>query len=214
MPVLLHLLDPGLLTAAEASEALSPAERNQAARFVFEADRNRWSSFRAQVRQCLGAHTGLPARELVWRATPEGKPFLDGTRLHFNLTHTDRYGVLAVSRDGPVGVDLEALRRGDELIGCEQAFCHPEEIAEVEEQPDSEKGRRLIDIWTAKEAVLKCLGTGFTHPPTAVRIFADRARGTLDEFAGLRIHRPEIQHLAAYSFALATGEGQGSWSWA
>ncbi|GAA5483906.1 4'-phosphopantetheinyl transferase family protein [Haloferula sargassicola] len=214
MPLFLHLLDPWSISPDEARSGLSRAERAQADRFVFQQDAERWSAFRTLTRRILAGYLPHASEPIEWAQGEHGKPFVRGAALHFNLSHADSLGLLAVSDLGPVGVDLEPSARGLDLIGCEEAFCHPEEIAGAEGLEGARRGNYLMHIWTAKEAALKCLGTGLSHPPQEVRISGHRAFGALEGLAALHIGRPSHERLAGHLSAWAAHRDIREIQWA
>lgn len=170
--VVIHFLDPEALSEALAFEILSDEERLRAERFRSKADAQRWGSFRAQVRTILGQTLGLNPLDVPILLSEQGKPLLAPPHagLHFNLSHCSDLGVIGLCLDGPIGVDIEPLDRNASLQECELIFCHPEEIASLPGDGPL-RAKRLLEIWTAKEAILKALGTGLMHPPE--RIYLD-----------------------------------------
>jgi 4'-phosphopantetheinyl transferase len=167
--VIIHRILPGNLSGPEARALLTAEEIDRAGRFKFQYDADSWSANRAGLRYILGIALDLPPREVPIVLSETGKPLLSGPydTLHFNLSHCDGLALVALSNDGPVGIDLEPIARAIDLLDCENAFCHPDEIAALPEKT-SERAHQLLRIWTAKEAMLKALGTGLTHPPEAV----------------------------------------------
>jgi 4'-phosphopantetheinyl transferase len=169
--VQIHLIRPDGISPEEVDRCLTADEKSRAARFHFPRDASHWSRCRAALRRILGEQTGLPPCEVPLIYSDFGKPLLPPPwdSVHFNLSHCDDLALVAVSRAGPVGVDLERLSRASDLLECELTFCHPEEIRSL---PDDKAARAagLLRIWTAKEALLKALGTGLYHPPELVRI--------------------------------------------
>ncbi len=153
---------------------LTNEEIDRASRFRFAKDATHWISCRAQLRMILGREIGLPPLEVPLIFSEFGKPLLAAPHagLHFNLTHSTELALLAVTRDGPLGIDFEKQRRGIELLGCESTFCHPQEIEELPSDPTL-RATRLLKIWTHKEAVLKALGTGLSFPPEKLRVLWD-----------------------------------------
>jgi 4'-phosphopantetheinyl transferase len=192
--VVIHLMETAGHEVAEDCLLLSPAELARAARFRFESDRCRWVGWRAEMRRILGRYLGIHAADVPLVESPNGKPLLalphDG--LHFNLSHSTDSAVLVVSGDGPVGVDLESTGRAAVLLECADVFCHPEEIADLPADP-RDRERALLGLWTGKEALLKALGTGFTHPPDQLRIRGDSAYSDrpLPGIGALRLHFPD-----------------------
>jgi 4'-phosphopantetheinyl transferase len=204
--VSIHLISPEPLPTQAGWPLLSPAERVRAASFVFPKHASHWIACRAALRRILGGIIHVPPAEVPLVVSKLGKPELavPFDYLHFSLSHCENLALLALSVDGPVGVDVEASRRATELPDCETAFCHP---AEIDALPvdSSARGECLLDIWTAKEAVLKALGTGFSHPPETVCIHGNAA--TSDEpLPGIEdqvIHRLDHPALSTHCAALS-----------
>jgi 4'-phosphopantetheinyl transferase len=100
---------------------------------------------------------------------PRGKPWLampDRRRasLHFNLAHSGELALVAVAEGCEVGVDVERLRpvrHCDEI--AERYFSTGERDAVGAAEP-ALRSAAFLRCWTAKEAVLKAIGTGLGHP--------------------------------------------------
>jgi 4'-phosphopantetheinyl transferase len=88
----------------------------------------------------------------IWR-DERGKPFLVNDERFVNWSHNEDYWVLAVSREGSVGVDIESLGIDyqEEVYGW---ILHDEEKERIKQ------GVRFSEIWTRKEAYVKYLGVG------------------------------------------------------
>lgn len=88
-----------------------------------------------------------------------GKPFFaQYPDFQFNISDSKQRVVAAFDTED-VGVDVEYLRtHRPELM---QRFFSDEERQSVESQPDDDaKGRAFTMLWSMKEALVKCLGTG------------------------------------------------------
>ena len=169
--ITIHAVRPHGIPLELAAACLTDDEKSRAARFRFPKDATHWTACRAALRQILGREIELPAHDVPLVFSEFGKPTLAAPfdSLHFNLSHCPDLALVAVGIDGPVGVDLEALERASQLPECENSFCHPEEILTLPTEINL-RASALLRIWTAKEAVLKALGTGLSHPPEQVRI--------------------------------------------
>jgi len=211
--VTIHCIRPELILSGERD--LTPSEMVRAAGFLFESDRRHWIACRSATRRIIGALLGIDAADLPLESSSHGKPLLfhphDG--LHFNLSHCVDMALLAVCVDGPVGIDIESGSRAPDLLECVDSFCHSEEILELPLTNES-LARRLLEIWTAKEAVLKALGTGLSHPPEQIRVLLADATAVSDTpLPGLsdqRIHRlfhPALSNHVAMLSAPATVTG-------
>ena len=85
-----------------------------------------------------------------------GKPFFEYGEC-FSISHSGRIAMLAVSKED-IGIDVECRKTANEKI-AERCFTE-------EEQAFSKTSTEaFFRIWTAKEAVLKILGTGFSYSP-------------------------------------------------
>lgn len=165
---------------AEPERFLTPGELQRAQRFHAMVHRERWAGWRSGLRLLLGSMLACHPREVPVTDGPHGKPVLAGSAatLHFNLSHCDDFAIYAFCASGPVGVDIEHRDRGPDLLQCASAFCHPEELAAAARMPAPQRPGFLLDCWVAKEALLKALGTGLTHPPHDVLLEWSMAAGT------------------------------------
>ena len=77
----------------------------------------------------------------------------------FSLSHTNRFAAAAVS-DSPCGVDLEEFARAGNFLRLTRKVLTEEERARFP-APTAEEFLRL---WTAKESIFKCRGSGAFSP--------------------------------------------------
>lgn len=163
--VSIHFLYPSH-RGLDGDACLSEDELRRAAAFKFPEDAHRWKSYRIGLREVLSGLLDMTPVEVPILIEASGKPRLCSPHdsLHFNLSHCDDLALLAVSTGGPVGIDIESIHRGPDLLDCIETFCHPQDIAMLPDQPEA-RARRLLEIWCAKEALLKALGTGLSQAP-------------------------------------------------
>ncbi|USO02725.1 MAG: 4'-phosphopantetheinyl transferase superfamily protein [Alphaproteobacteria bacterium] len=112
------------------------------------------------LRQILKEHFNL--ENFILERTKTGKPFIQGGP-HFNLSHSHNKIVLAVSLNGSVGVDIEYIRPRPKFQKLMQRHFTKEEQEFVGDSLE-----KFYDLWTQKEALVKCLGksilsTEFKH---------------------------------------------------
>jgi 4'-phosphopantetheinyl transferase len=93
---------------------LSADELSRAARFHFEADRERFILCRGILRMILGRYLDTGPGRLKFRSGPHGKPYLAndfaGIQIQFNLSHTQHLALYALSTDCRIGVDVEYVQ--------------------------------------------------------------------------------------------------------
>jgi len=152
-------------------QILSPAEINRAQRFTRR--QHNFLTTRVFLRRVLSLYTQQTAAALAFGQTPEGKPYLLNTNLHFNLSHTAHYAALAVSHKGAVGADIETIQPRNFLMIAERYF-HPSETQQLRVCKDAERPELFFKLWTLKEAFLKALGGGIsTGLDKAIFTFAE-----------------------------------------
>jgi 4'-phosphopantetheinyl transferase len=153
---------PEVLAARAAT--LSAAERDRAGRLRREQDRDRFIAGRGLLREILGRYLQADPRGLEFAYGPQGKPSLAGSFAgsgwHFNLAHSQDLALLAITRAGPVGVDVEQVRLPDDVDELVSRFFSPGESAAFRELAGRQKAAAFFNLWTRKEAWLKATGEG------------------------------------------------------
>ena len=143
------------------SEILSEDERQRAARFHFDIHRHRFITARTALRRILGSCLDTAPASVVFHYSPGGKPFLAGSPIRFNLSHSDAYALVAVAFGRDVGVDLEQIRHQD-LLSLAARFFTPSEYAAVASASGAQRPSLFYRVWTRKEAYLKACGVGLS----------------------------------------------------
>jgi 4'-phosphopantetheinyl transferase len=117
---------------------------------------------RDAVHSILAAHLGR-APEVV--ADPLGKPVLADGALAFNVTHSGTLALVAISRQGPLGVDVEQHDARRDVVGLARRFFTAGEAALVASEP-----MQFWRLWCRKEAWLKARGLGLSGPLSEVDV--------------------------------------------
>ena len=153
---------PDRVTAA-ARKLLSDREKKRADRFVYDRHRRRYTVAQGHLRRVLGQLTHTSPDEIRFQFGEHGKPFLPGGP-SFNQSHSEERIMIAVGAEGRLGVDIEEIRPVKYLLGLADKNFAREEAALLHATPDSERFTVFFRLWTRKEAFLKALGFGLTHP--------------------------------------------------
>jgi 4'-phosphopantetheinyl transferase len=144
--------------------ALSEGERARAARFRFDADRDRFVASHAALRAILASYLDVAPASLEFGEGTHGKPFLaapaDGRLLRFSLSHSGELALVAVTLGREVGVDVERVRPLDDLDGLVARYLSPPEREALSRVAADDRLRAFFEIWTLKEAYLKACGDG------------------------------------------------------
>jgi 4'-phosphopantetheinyl transferase len=123
-----------------------------------------------------------------FRTHPGGKPFLINVPdLHFSLSHTGSEVAIVFSRS-PVGFDMEKSGRRTDFLALAERFFTPTEVAAIV-AAGKEASACFLELWTAKEAVLKLEGTGISGGLERARILS-KSEGNLD---GRRVYLHSLE---------------------
>ncbi len=113
-----------------------------------------------ELRRLLAAYQQSPLHEVHIERGAHGKPYLRNTTLCFNLSHSDRTVLLALTRSRQVGVDVESLRRPRPIEALARRWFDPREAATLGRLPEALRQQAFVRLWCCKEAVLKAHGRG------------------------------------------------------
>ncbi len=153
---------------------LSLDERERALRFHRALDRDRFIAARGSLRLLLSRYQGIPPAEIVFEYGENGKPHLPRRSsplpLHFNLAHSGRLGLIAATRLGSVGVDLERVRPISDLGRLTRHLLTHRERCWFSGLPRIQRQRGFSNIWVRKEAYLKATGEGLSRSPATVEV--------------------------------------------
>ncbi len=87
-----------------------------------------------------------------------GKPFLKGNGLFFNISHCTE-GVAVVLDTAPVGIDVQEIGGFNEKVA--KRFFDENENKRINTLPD--KAEAFTRIWTLKESAIKCEGKSLAN---------------------------------------------------
>ncbi|MFD0936623.1 4'-phosphopantetheinyl transferase family protein [Methylobacterium trifolii] len=151
---------------ARCAGVLSSEEETRAGRFLRAEDQARYRTSHAALRLILGLALDADPRRLRFTTGPAGKPALAGPDrgLAFNLSHSGSRALVGLSRQGPIGVDVEAVRPLPDALRIAHGHFAPDEAASLAALPAGQVEAAFFALWTRKEAVVKALGAGLSLP--------------------------------------------------
>ena len=144
-------VDPTFLSSNELEryQALTSIKRQQ-----------EYGVCRIALRTILARYLEISPHDIVYTYNDCGKPYVTG--IQFNLSHTSNTAVIAVAHES-IGVDIESqCRTVTNIEGITQRFFHPDEAQWVLEN-EAESSSRFLQCWTAKEAIVKAIGSGISE---------------------------------------------------
>jgi phosphopantetheine--protein transferase-like protein len=153
---------------------LDDAERHRAASFHGLHDRGSYVAAHVWLRKILAAALTVGPRDLLFAVDARGKPAVRTAvgaaprPVHFALSHTPNGMVCAVSNQCEVGVDIARIAPIPNLAAVAVHMLHPHEIRRFQATQEHERLWRFYRLWTAKESLLKAIGTDLDIPPSSL----------------------------------------------
>ena len=151
---------------------LDDAERAQAGRFRLERDRRRFVLRRGLLRTLLAGRLNLDPTALRFIRNAHGKPALHPALheashcadLRFSASHSHGVALCTLAHGAHVGCDIERCDKGIDVDGTARALFAPGEVHALERLPPDRRRDGFFQCWTRKEAYVKALGLGLSHP--------------------------------------------------
>lgn len=154
---------------------------------------------RAPLFAVLSAYLGVPADEIGLLEGEHGRPFLapahDST-LGFNWSHSGSDALIVVGQNVVPGIDIERSRERPRALEIAQRYFTPDEASALAALPLDERHAAFLELWTAKEAVLKALGRGIAFGLHRLSIGSGDSGFGLRELEGEQISDWQLERLS------------------
>lgn len=142
-------------------QLISEENREKCLRFKFKEDALRTMYGELMVRHVLHKHFSLKNEDIKIVRSDNGKPYIKGCPIHFNISHAGEFVVCAFSEQ-KVGIDIEKIKDID-LDIAKRFFCQSEYEDLLAQNPTNQLNY-FYSLWTLKESYLKWLGSGMSIP--------------------------------------------------
>jgi phosphopantetheinyl transferase len=175
-----HACDVDIWTASPAdfndaqfsafSALLDSTERAKASQFRQPADRRAYVLAHALRRVALAQALQLAPAELAFASDAKGKPVLSAPRdreIYFSHSHCRALVACAVTRIGPVGIDVASTQDGDADLDLLTGLVDLPDARQREAELGADPVQQFFFYWTALEAFWKATGCGLAsaNPP-------------------------------------------------
>ena len=144
----------------QAQEIMSLDEHERAQKFV--RGKHEYVASRWLLRRVLGQYLQQSPQSLKFARQEKGKPYIPGSNIQFNLSHSGTWATLAVANDINVGIDVEQGNNARDLMGIATNYYHPAEFRMLGDLPPEAQPKQFYRLWTLKEALLKAAGVGIS----------------------------------------------------
>jgi len=206
----LHLGDEGETGREDLSDLLSAQEQDRVNAFHFDDLKWRYMRRRGLVRRVLAGYCAQDPQDLIFVENAYGKPLLSKTcnplGLHVNWSVSGDLAVLACSRAGPIGVDIELRRPLYNLSALVADFFSVCEVEKWQTLAPTAHTQAFYIGWTRKEACVKAQGRGLSADLDSFSVSFERedekVRGHEWQDWRVRQFQPSPEHEAAVALCL------------
>lgn len=155
----LHQLpDSNLLTAW--SDMLSESDKNRLINYKHARRKREFVVGRTVLRHFLQSKVHS---QTTVHSGEQGRPFAttrNRTTINCSISHSDNWLVAAFSTLGPVGVDIECPKPSRKPAAAARWLLSDDDISLMHEEASSNIDVLFYQTWCAREATVKCLGSG------------------------------------------------------
>ncbi|HVE17024.1 MAG TPA: 4'-phosphopantetheinyl transferase superfamily protein, partial [Chthoniobacterales bacterium] len=112
------------------------------------------------LKAVLGERLNSDPKGLKIEIAAGGKPFVNGCK--FSISHSGAWLIVAVS-DREIGVDIETRKALKDPMALATRFFSPADADYLKSAREDLREKFFLRQWVAKEAALKCAGTGISE---------------------------------------------------
>ena len=189
-------------------QLLSADEQQRASQYHFEKDRNNFIIRRAMLRMLLGSYLDIQPAELNFIYNNFDMPALEvEIPIHFNSSSSNGIGIVAITLNARIGVDIEFVDAAFPTLEIAEKYFSADEVRAIRDLPPELQTAAFFDCWTKKEAYVKAVGEGMSHPLPNLAILSEKPNSfsvaaTSVETKGWSVTSfiPEPQYIASLAY--------------
>jgi 4'-phosphopantetheinyl transferase len=161
-------LDQEAVVVRAFRDTLALDEQQRADRFNFTKDRAHFIVARGVLRDILGRYLKTPPGCVRFSYSEYGKPLLseetNDRQLRFNVSHSHGLALFAFTKRRKIGLDIEFMREDFASLEIAEHFFSTREVSALRAFPPELRTAAFFRCWTRKEAYIKAIGEGLSHP--------------------------------------------------
>jgi len=194
-------IDTPAFDANDCLALLTDEERTRADRFRHEESKAEYITGHACLRYLLKHQLQQP---VAIQKSKHGKPFLAGSELAFNITHSAGTVLIAFAHCQTIGVDLEKHKPRFSDTSLHREVFAPSECEALQNASSPQQAEAMFfHLWTSKEALLKADGRGLMLPSSSFAITFDQQQQVQLPDNTTPLHVLQLPIDKGYSAALA-----------
>ena len=140
-----------------------------------------------------------------------GKPFINerynGYSVEFNTSHSGRYGLIAITLDNKVGVDIQKIKPEIDFRALSSRFFSNNERNELLKLEKHEQQEAIYLGWVRKESFIKATGMGVAYGLDRFSVSLnkeDNSNVIISDYENKKWHCYNLIEIGNYKTALTT----------
>jgi 4'-phosphopantetheinyl transferase len=146
---------------------LSKDENKRAAKLKIDQKKKQFIITRGALRKLLSNSLNKAAEKIKFSYGQHKKPYVkdqyNNKSIEFNISHSGDYGLIAITLDHKVGVDIEKINREIDYQSLSNRFFSEKEKQELTSLDKNEQLDAFYRAWVRKESFIKATGKGIAY---------------------------------------------------
>ena len=130
-------------------------------------NRNQFVASRVVIKKILSKYLKKIPNKIEFSFNKHGKPFIrdkyHNHRFEFNISHSDIYGLIAITLDNKIGVDIQKINHDIDVDSLSSRFFSENEKTQLMNLDKSKKIDAFHLGWARKESFIKAIGEGVAY---------------------------------------------------
>jgi len=157
-----------------AEATLSEDEQSRAAAITDPRAQKVFTACRGELRRVLSIYLDIAPSTIPISITPSGKPEIgNDSDVRFNISHAEGLGLIAISQDAEVGVDVQPHDPDRPIMDIAKRFFTSREYEHLRSRSSDELAPTFYSFWSRKEALVKAVGSSLGSSLTGLDVLGD-----------------------------------------
>ncbi len=129
--------------------------------------KNQFVISRAIVKKLLSKYLSKIPNQIEFSYNKHGKPFVpekyNNHSLEFNISHSDIYGLIAITLYYKIGVDIQRVNHDINIDSLSERFFSEDEKEQLMKFDKNKRADVFHNCWVKKESFIKAIGSGVAY---------------------------------------------------
>ena len=205
------LINFDLFNSDDFKEFLSNDEINRANKIKIVKKRHQFIISRGVVKKLLSTLLRKEADQIEFLYSQHGKPFINekyyNHTIEFNISHSGIYGLIAITLDNKIGVDIQKIDPKVDYNSLSARFFSDNEKNELMKLDKNKRKDAFYLGWVRKESFIKAIGMGVAYGLDRFSVSLnknDNANIVISDFENKKWHCYDLIEFNNYKTALTT----------